>query len=440
MTSSHVQSKHPPRIRGLRLCPLAACLALAFDAHAATVHPVTTCADAPVLPVCNGIEDGTLRKAYSCAQDNDVIDLSALQCSKITLSAPLTGAPAHISLYGPGKDKLSIDGAGKFRVLVHSGTTSGRLSVKDLTLTNGVYANTYSPGFGSGGGCIYSSWDVELTRSTISNCSASATHNIAKGGAIYAKHDVSLVLSTVTGSTLESFASNSEGAGVWGYSVDLYTSTVSGNNATAPSYTLGGGIFATHDLTTFYSTISGNDADIGAGVWGSTVEVFGSTVSGNYGSTVGGVYATQSAVVLSSTIARNDGTTSGAAVGLFVLSASLYLDSSIIANNTVGAAESDIGSYYAATVIGANNLIMAHSAGTQVPGDTIALDPKLGPLQDNGGLTRTLALLPGSPAINRGNNDGEFVFDQRSYDRVVGKSADIGAFESDSIFSDGFNP
>jgi hypothetical protein len=428
-----------PKIRGLRLCPLAACLALAFDAHAATVHPVTTCADAPVLPVCNGIEDGTLRKAYSCAQDNDVVDLSALQCSKITLSAPLTGAPSHISLYGPGKDKLTIDGAGKFRVLVHSGTTSGRLRVKDLTLTNGVYVNTYSPGFGSGGGCIYSSANVELTRSTVSYCSASATHNIAKGGAIHAMGAVSLVDSTVTGSTLESLASNSEGAGVWGYTVFTEYSTVSGNVASAPSYTLGGGVFATHDLTTIFSTISGNGADIGAGLWGSGVAILESTVSGNYGKTVGGVYAA-SALVRSSTIARNTGTSPGAAVGLYVLSTYLHLQSSIIANNTVGAVESDIGSYYAATVVGANNLIMAHSSRTQVPGDTIALDPKLGPLQDNGGPTRTLALLPGSPAINRGNNAGVFDFDQRGFDRIVGKSADIGAFESDDIFSDGFNP
>jgi len=430
---------HLPRIRGLRLCPLAACLALAFDANAATVHPVTTCADAPVLPVCNGIEDGTLRKAYFCAQDNDVVDLSALQCSKITLTAALTGAPAHISLYGPGKDKLSIDGAGKFRVLVHSGTTSGQLRVKDLTLTNGVYVNTYSPGFGSGGGCVYSSANVELTRSTVSYCSASAMHNIARGGAIYAKQDVSLVDSTVTGSTLKSLVSNSEGAGVWGYTVFTEYSTVSGNVASAPSYTLGGGVFATHDLTTLFSTISGNGADIGAGLWGSGVAILESTVSGNNGTFVGGVYAAR-ALVRSSTIARNTGTSSGAAVGLYVLSTYLHLQSSIIANNLVGAAESDVGSYYAATVVRDNNLIMAHSPRTPVPGDTIALDPKLGALQDNGGLTQTLALLPGSPAINRGNNAGLFEFDQRGFDRIVGKSADIGAFESDDIFSDGFSP
>jgi hypothetical protein len=412
---------------------------LAFDAGAATVHPVTTCADAPTLPTCNGIEDGTLRKAYFCAQDNDVIDLSALQCSKITLSAPLTGAPAHVTLYGPGKDKLSIDGAGKFRVLVHSGNTSGHLGVKDLTITNGVYVNTYSPGFGSGGGCIYSSANVDLTRSTVSYCSASATHNVAKGGAIYAKHDVSLTYSTVTGNTLESLASNSEGAGIWGYSVIINRSTVSGNIASAPSYTLGGGIFATHGLTTIYSTISGNGADIGAGLWGSTVAVLESTVSGNYGRFVGGVYAA-SALIRSSTIARNIGTAPGAAIGVYVLSTYLHMQSSIIANNTVSAVESDVGSYYATTVVGANNLIMVHSDRTQVPGDTIALDPKLGPLQDNGVPTLTLALLSGSPAINRGNNAGGFAYDQRGFDRIVGSSDDIGAFESDHIFVNSFDP
>jgi len=42
------------------------------------------------------------------------------------------------------------------------------------------------------------------------------------------------------------------------------------------------------------------------------------------------------------------------------------------------------------------------------PGDQINTDPLLGPLQDNGGLTFTHALLPHSPAINAG--DPNFVF------------------------------
>jgi hypothetical protein len=67
------------------------------------------------------------------------------------------------------------------------------------------------------------------------------------------------------------------------------------------------------------------------------------------------------------------------------------------------------------------------------PGDQINTDPLLGPLQDNGGLTFTHALLPGSPAINAG--DPNFVgppdYDQRGpdYVRVRGGRIDVGSFE-----------
>lgn len=57
-------------------------------------------------------------------------------------------------------------------------------------------------------------------------------------------------------------------------------------------------------------------------------------------------------------------------------------------------------------------------------------DPKLGPLADNGGPTPTLALLPGSPAIDAGNPPEAPAADQRGVPRPVGKACDIGAFES----------
>jgi hypothetical protein len=59
------------------------------------------------------------------------------------------------------------------------------------------------------------------------------------------------------------------------------------------------------------------------------------------------------------------------------------------------------------------------------------IDPLLGPLQDNGGLTETQAILPGSPAINAGSNPLELTTDQRGEARVQQGTADIGAFESD---------
>lgn len=57
----------------------------------------------------------------------------------------------------------------------------------------------------------------------------------------------------------------------------------------------------------------------------------------------------------------------------------------------------------------------------------------LGPLSDNGGPTRTHALLPGSPAVNRGDNDSAsgLPYDQRGsgFARISGGTVDIGAYE-----------
>ena len=68
-------------------------------------------------------------------------------------------------------------------------------------------------------------------------------------------------------------------------------------------------------------------------------------------------------------------------------------------------------------------------------GNLMGVDPKLGPLAANGGPTRTMALLAGSPAIDTGPNPvPDFPmnqFDQRGdgFARVVNGQVDIGAFE-----------
>ena len=55
-------------------------------------------------------------------------------------------------------------------------------------------------------------------------------------------------------------------------------------------------------------------------------------------------------------------------------------------------------------------------------------------MQNNGGSTLTIALLPDSPAINAGANPLGLSFDQRGagFSRIVGGQADIGAFEVQS--------
>ena len=76
----------------------------------------------------------------------------------------------------------------------------------------------------------------------------------------------------------------------------------------------------------------------------------------------------------------------------------------------------------------------------QVGDDTNQINLQIAPLQMNGGLTPTHALLPGSPAIDQGNSFG-IRLDQRHHPRrhdyssiansSGGNGADIGAFELD---------
>jgi hypothetical protein len=81
------------------------------------------------------------------------------------------------------------------------------------------------------------------------------------------------------------------------------------------------------------------------------------------------------------------------------------------------------------------------SNGFVAPGDQagtpdVPLNPKIGPLQGNGGLTKTHALLAGSPAIDAGDNavlapPWSLSSDQRGDGRRKGFAVDIGAYESD---------
>lgn len=62
------------------------------------------------------------------------------------------------------------------------------------------------------------------------------------------------------------------------------------------------------------------------------------------------------------------------------------------------------------------------------PGDIRNTDPMLGPLANNGGPTQTHALLPGSAAINAGDDSTARSRDQRGYAR--NGTSDIGAYEA----------
>jgi hypothetical protein len=73
--------------------------------------------------------------------------------------------------------------------------------------------------------------------------------------------------------------------------------------------------------------------------------------------------------------------------------------------------------------------------GNRVGSAASPVDPRLGPLQDNGGPTQTHALLPGSPALDAGSNAYATEFDQRGvgFPRVANGTIDVGAFEYQAV-------
>jgi len=87
---------------------------------------------------------------------------------------------------------------------------------------------------------------------------------------------------------------------------------------------------------------------------------------------------------------------------------------------------------------GLTNLTTAN--GDLLGNDTHPLDPKLGPLQLNEGIVPTVALLPGSPAIDAGDDTilgapENLTRDQRGSARLSGAHVDIGAFEYDGMLN-----
>jgi hypothetical protein len=92
-----------------------------------------------------------------------------------------------------------------------------------------------------------------------------------------------------------------------------------------------------------------------------------------------------------------------------------------------------------ATVTSNGNNLIGKTDGSSgwIGSDLLDKDPMLGPLANNGGPTQTMALLPGSPAINAGNNllavdaqGNPLTTDQRGFLRVADGTVDIGAVEA----------
>jgi hypothetical protein len=425
----------------------------------ASTRLITTCADDGSV--------GSLRSVMASAEDGDVIDMSQLVCSTITLtSGSIDFDVDDLTLQGPGQNALTIDGNNADRVFtIYS--SSGTISINDLTIAHGLMGGTaYATG-----GCVYSYFATPdsllvLTRVTVTSCTAGDAQAVyAGGGGVLTYGALTLVSSTISENHVTGGAGASYVAGGIGtlYNATIIDSTVTANTAIGVQPGTGVGFGAGLDLSgtpgtagslISGSTINGNVAasDAGGVYFFSpylepaalTATVINSTISGNVAATNAGLEVKLANVTLeleNSTIAFNSA--DGACGGLSLAAVDNDLQSSIVAKN-LGAAGADQDVCGPGAFDGANNLIMV--SALSVPDDTIATDPILGLLQDNGGPTETHALQSHSPAIDTGNNNALLDFDQRGdgFPRVDGFQADIGAYEAhtigDLVFASGFDP
>ncbi len=265
------------------------------------------------------------------------------------------------------------------------------------------------------------------------------------------------VVVTISGVTLT--GGNGVGTRVSGYGGAIYTEggtlTLDSVHVKGNAAGSGGGAFFNAGTTRIInSTFSANTAGTCGGFIDQTnLSVANSTISGNSSSSYGGGICTQgpNTILRNVTITNNAASSAG---GIFQ-AWGLNFGNTIVSGNTATSGNYPEIEYNGGTITSAGGNLVGDSSGDSTntgipifyqPTDIRDVNPMLGALTiDNGGTTPTHALLPGSPAIDKGLNalavdpssGNALVFDQRgvNFPRIRDGNGDgtaivdIGAFE-----------
>ena len=376
----------------------------------------------------------------------------------INLSQALPDLRTNIAILGPGADKLTVAKGTISQFRIFKVNTPGVVTISGLTIANGgadsgsgiqnfstgvlnvtgcTIRTNGAGGIGPHGGGISNetTGTVNVNNSTISQNASAGNHgagisnltgtvnvtnsilsdNFAGNGGGAIGNDTGIV--TITNSTLSgnTVGQGSNGGAIFNNgsgSVTLTNCTLSGNHAgpSNPQFftPVGGGIFnnGAGTVTISNSTLGGNVANFGGAIRNEstgTINLTYSTVSGN------------SAVLEAGGIQNNS-------TGPF------NVKSSIVAQNTAGVEFADT----LGTLTSQGFNVVGLGGGLHAASDHQTDDPKIDSvLKNNGGPTQTLALLPGSIAINNGAPDAP-ARDQRGLLRQ--DAPDVGAFEFGGTF------
>lgn len=392
----------------------------------------------------------------------------------ITLGSQLPTVTDEAGLVIDGGGDVTVSGNNQVRVF----EVVGKLALRNLTITEGhnaVYgggilnlghltvANSTISGNSArllGGGGIFNGQyffgdeigTLAITDSTFSD------NNAANGGGIFNTRNGLL---TVTNSTFSDNNADDEAGGSGGgiqvsggSTLTVTDSTFSNNHA---SYS-GGGISSGGEtqLTAANSTFSNNSATFHGGgisnsgdtrVTNSTFFANSAISSTGYG---GGIANTMMLAVKNSTFSDNNAAYGGGVANIardsnpnepFGVAATL--SNTIIMADNAQSGNCFEGTYplpnpaplpFESFTDGGYNTDSGTSCGfSEDTGSISNTDPLLDPagLQDNGGPTETIALLPDSPAVDLGGQEvcPPPQTDQRGVERPQGEACDSGAFE-----------
>jgi hypothetical protein len=301
----------------------------------------------------------------------------------------------------------TIDGQGSRRGITITGTT---VAIDHFVIQNGFHAN-------QGGGIRNDGSTLTLSDSRVSG-------NVSQG----------------TGGGIQNYGT-----------LTINNTSITGNHAGDPCCTGGGGgggieHGGASDILTLNSSLVANNTVLGGfeggGINNNGIVILNnSTVSGNLGAYGIGISTGGGTVVLNNSTISENQSYGILSYGNVTLQNTIIARNGLINGTKIDCSNGGNMSSQGYNLIGSNlGCPFAAATGDLVGTNSSPIDPRLSPLQDNGGPTFTYALLADSPALDAGNpaapgsgGNACLATDQRGVTRPYGSRCDIGAFEANYL-------